>query len=341
MTPLTTKHFVIALAVAALIGAADAFSKTGPEFDTTVGISKTMEDVVLAAPKLEVIPLDDPRVDAEEGEAPDATAEPVDNAEDKATDDDPTPADESDTAPESTATEKTSAEKEDDPLEKPDPPFIVRIVDVSPHGKQFRYTFEYYALEAGEYNLMDYLQPADNAEAIERDPIVVHVGQYLEKLEHPIDPEAGLLPALGGYRPLMVLAALVWFGIAVAILYVGRKPEKKLSVVDAKPLTLADRIRPQVEAAIRGDLSNHEIAELERLLVEVWRKRLGLRDMPIAEAVSTLRKHPEAGPLFLQLERWLYQPGPNADVDVAELLAPYRNMPADAAAAREGELVAV
>jgi hypothetical protein len=41
-----------------------------------------------------------------------------------------------------------------------------------------------------------------------------------------------------------------------------------------------------------------------------------------------LRQHAEAGPLLQSLEDWLHRPEPAADVDIAALLVPYRDMPA-------------
>ena len=41
-------------------------------------------------------------------------------------------------------------------------------------------------------------------------------------------------------------------------------------------------------------------------------------------------RHPEAGPLLQQLESWLHRPGPADRVDVAGLLKPYQDVPAEA-----------
>jgi len=43
-----------------------------------------------------------------------------------------------------------------------------------------------------------------------------------------------------------------------------------------------------------------------------------------------LREHPDAGPLLRGLEDWLHRPEPRESVDVGALLAPYRDLPADA-----------
>ena len=74
------------------------------------------------------------------------------------------------------------------PLDDRDAPFVLRIVETYPHGESHRYTFEYYALEPGSYNLTDYLQPKDAQPAAELPSLLVNV-------------EASL-PPLGSVSPL-------------------------------------------------------------------------------------------------------------------------------------------
>ena len=64
-------------------------------------------------------------------------------------------------------------------------------------------------------------------------------------------------------------------------------------------------------------------------MLAYWRRRLGLAEEKIGRAIIELRGHDEAGPLLRQLELWLHRPGPADDVDVARLLEPYRDTPAD------------
>src|SRR5436305_10487 len=47
------------------------------------------------------------------------------------------------------------------PLEDSQAPFVLRIVNVYPHGTAFRYDFVYYALEPRSYDVTDYLRPKD------------------------------------------------------------------------------------------------------------------------------------------------------------------------------------
>ena len=120
-----------------------------------------------------------------------------------------------------------------------------------------------------------------------------------------------------------------WAAGLVALLTVGRKRGgDDETAAPAAPLTLADRLGPLVERARSGELDTAQQAKLERLLLAHWRDRRDLGAAPVAEAVASLRQDEEAGPLFLQLERWLHRPDSGGDaVDLGELLAPYRGTP--------------
>ncbi|MEO6593187.1 MAG: hypothetical protein ABIP94_00370, partial [Planctomycetota bacterium] len=96
----------------------------------------------------------------------------------------------------------------------------------------------------------------------------------------------------------------------------------------AKP-SLADRLRPLVEAVAAGRADDAGKAELERLLLAFWRARLGLKQAKAQAALAEMRQHAEAGALLRQLEAWLHMPVPPASLDVAALLAPYRSVSAE------------
>jgi hypothetical protein len=208
-------------------------------------------------------------------------------------------------------------------------PVVLRIVNVWPHGTAFRYDLEYYGLEPGTFDLKDYLRRKDRSSAADLPAIPVIVqsvlppGQVLPG-ELPRQPS----PRLGGYRTALIAAGALWVAGLAAILLVGRR-RRKAAAVAAKPLTLADRLRPLVEGAVAGRLPPGRLAELERTLIVYWGRRLNLRERKPAEALAVLRQHPEAGPLLRQLEIWLHQPAGAGKIDVAGLLAPYQNVPAD------------
>jgi hypothetical protein len=207
---------------------------------------------------------------------------------------------------------------------------VVQIEAVYPHGTAFRYDLVYHALEPGEYELRKFLRRKDGTLADDLPPLPVKIKSLLPPGQvRPHQVAFGRLPQLGGYRTLLAVGAILWIAGLVWIVYPrgGRKVAQ-----DAEPerQSLAERLRPLVTRAMRGELSTAELAELERALEGYWRRRLRLEHLPAAEAVSQMRRHPEAGPLVTQVETWLHRPGGDREVDVSAILLPYQNLPADA-----------
>jgi hypothetical protein len=144
----------------------------------------------------------------------------------------------------------------------------------------------------------------------------------------PHPPRAGSAPHVGGYEELLLVAGALWVVGLVWLLWAGRKRREEESL-RARPATLAERLRPLVESALEGKLSRTERARLELGLVAFWRRKLGFEEKKPEEALALLRDHEEAGPLLRSLEDWLHRPAQPEQVDVAALLDPYRDLPAD------------
>jgi len=223
-------------------------------------------------------------------------------------------------------------ELEAKPIEDRRAPIVVRIADVYPHGTAFRYDIVYYALEPGRYDLRDWLRRKDGAPLKDIPALPVLVDPVLPPGQiEPHRPPAGASPWLGGYRWLVLAGGLAWFAGFVAIMLSGRRQRAMAAAAAARPVTLADRLRPLVDAAVAGRLAEGQKAELERLLIGYWRRRLGLEKAEPARVMAVLREHEDAGPLLRRLEDWLHRPpgevpGP---IDVAALLKPYQSIPAD------------
>jgi hypothetical protein len=210
-------------------------------------------------------------------------------------------------------------------------PIVMRITGSFPHGTDYRYDIVYYGLEPGEFDLTDYLKRKDGSTADDLPAILVEVKPVLSPGQiQPNRLQSKPAPFLGGYRMLLLAAAIVWVVGLIALLFAGRRRKSADDGADRPQLTLADRLRPAVENAIAGKLSQSQQAELERLLLAFWRKRLNLEEMKADEAISALRDHEEAGGLLRQLELWLHRRDHNDSVDVAALLKPYQDIPADA-----------
>jgi hypothetical protein len=210
-------------------------------------------------------------------------------------------------------------------------PIVLRITATWPHGTAFRYDLEYTGLEAGDFDLRDFLRRKDASSTSDLPPIPVTIRSVLPAGQvRPHPPAKGEVPWFGGYGTFLVVSGVLWVAGLLALLFVGRRKKEHDVETLARPRTLAERLRPLVERALAGSLSRSERAQLELGLVAYWRRRLGLEEKPPAHVIEMLRDHPEAGPLLRSLEEWLHAPSPPAAVDIPALLAPYRDLPADA-----------
>lgn len=214
-----------------------------------------------------------------------------------------------------------------------DAPLVLRIVATWPHGDALRYDLEFWALEAGEYDLRTLLARADGAVLApdELPPIPVTVGAVLsDKSAQPHVPGAARAERIGGYTKLAIAAGVVWVAGLAWLLWSGRKRRAALQTAPERPRTLAERLAPLVERARGGQLTSSERSQLELSLVAFWRRKLGLESERPELAVAALRSHAQAGPLLVSLERWLHEPAHSESIDIAALLAPYRDLPPDA-----------
>lgn len=203
---------------------------------------------------------------------------------------------------------------------------ILRIENVAPAGTNFAYDFHYIGLESHTYDLADYLLRADGEPAKELSNIVIRVGSILPK-DHDgklVESVRGPFPWLGGYRAALIAAAAAWFAGLVWFAVALRRKVVPPAPPPPAPPTLAERLRPLVEAAAGGKLSAEGQAQLERLLLGYWREKLNLAaDLPMAVALARLKSHTEAGAIVRALEAWLHSPRGATDTEVSELLKPY------------------
>ncbi|MEM1442057.1 MAG: hypothetical protein AAGF67_06915 [Verrucomicrobiota bacterium] len=213
------------------------------------------------------------------------------------------------------------------PLTDPKTALVLRIVNRYPHGDSFRYDFEFYGLEPGPYDLIDYLQPEGEAEPVDLPALLIEVKSTLpEEQILPNALEATSPPKLGGYRMALLIGGILWLLVMAWILFwkKSRNTEEEVSV--EKPLSTADRLQPLLASAMTGTIEDEDRALLERLLLDHWRKKLELDPADPLEGMKAIRDHDEAGILVRRMEDWLHRPDQSfSDDDITELLKPYQN----------------
>ena len=206
-------------------------------------------------------------------------------------------------------------------------PVVVRILQTIGHGPdQHRYELEYYCLDPGEYNLADYLRRVDGSPTDLPEIMVTAKSQLGEGQVVPNALAARPTPRVGGYTTWLIVGGIVWLVGLFAILFVGRGKAARVAA-EARKISLADRLKPLVEQATRGELPREKHAELERMLLTYWRGKLDLNAADASEAIIAMKNHETAGELLRQLEGWLHMPADRRpEVNVAELLEPYRDV---------------
>jgi hypothetical protein len=208
-----------------------------------------------------------------------------------------------------------------------DLPVVVRVVRTIPHGDSFRYEMQFFGMEPGQYNLVDFLVRKDGSTTEGLAPIPIEILSLLPPGQiEPNALEIGWLPRLGGYRVVSTALAVLWLA-ALLWLCFGKRREKLAAADTEKPVTLAQLLYPRLLAAQQSKLHPNQYAELERMLIAYWRRRLGLESESPQAALVKIHAHPESGPLMRQLERWMHNPQRNGDFDLRELLEPYQKIP--------------
>jgi hypothetical protein len=215
-------------------------------------------------------------------------------------------------------------------------PIMLRVIEAWKHGDSYRYDLEFIGLEAGDFDLGDYLERKDGTALGALPAIPVRIRSLLPPGQIIPHDLASNLPAVARYRIWILLAAIGWlFGLIWLVAW--KRRDTQIAAEGVKPQTFAELLEPRLKAASSGDLSPAQLAELERFIVEFWRRRLQRSDLPLNQAIFQLRQHAQAGPLLKQLEQWIHAPRVRSDhapsdtdsPHLAVLLQPYQDFPAD------------
>lgn len=212
------------------------------------------------------------------------------------------------------------------PIEERSQPIILRILETYQHGEGHRYDLEYIGLDPGTHDLADYLQRADGLPVQELPEITVKIESRLPPGQ--VEPNEIIQRSTwfsSVYLAILLVGGVIWLLGLFAILFVGRHRVRR-PTGDEKIVTVADRLKPLIENAVAGEISVSEKAELERVLVAFWRKKLKLAHLPADRLRGKLREHPQASMLLTQIDNWLHRPDPDQNVDIADLLTPYQTL---------------
>jgi hypothetical protein len=216
---------------------------------------------------------------------------------------------------------------------------ILRIEQIERSAGQNRYHFHFIGLEPGAYRIADYLVRPDGSRPDEIGDARLEVRALLPE-EHDGKLNSFVarpFPFIGGYRGALAALAVVWVAGLAGFRIMGRKKVVPTAVEVVRSPTFAERLRPLVEAAARGQLTVEEQATLERLLMGYWRDKLALDEARMADTVVRLKAHGEAGAILRAVERWLHQAGGgDAGAEINSLLEPYRTGRYSYSAASEG-----
>lgn len=221
------------------------------------------------------------------------------------------------------------AELEVIPLAETKPPIVLRIEATWPHGSGFRYDFSFYGLEPGNFDLRSQLRRKDGSslDTVQSIPVIIESILPPGKSE-PAALKHHSLPAIGGYKQWMITLGILWTVGLMGILWCMRQP-KKTNGSNTGPvptLSLGEKLEPLVRAAAAGDASANDKAELERLLLTFWSKKLDLEKLKSSERIQKLKKDPEARPLICALEQWLHSPTSVDDAEIQSMLKPYHSV---------------
>jgi len=209
-----------------------------------------------------------------------------------------------------------------------DAPMVVQVKNAFAHGDSFRYDLRYQGFEPGEHDLSKWLVRKDASSTEDLPAVLVKIRSVLPPgQQRPNDIESAELPSVGGYSFWAKTAVVAWVLGLLGLIFVGRSRKKKTQQ-EAPQVSLADLLKDRLATAAKGEMTSGQYAELERVLFSMWRRRLGLEGITASEAVQKIRENEKAGPLMRQMETWIHSPNRDKNLDLAELLKPYRDIPA-------------
>jgi len=218
-------------------------------------------------------------------------------------------------------------------------PMLVRLTpETEPSrdgaGKSVKYRLNFNGGVAGIFDLREYVEQVDGRAPTDLPPLRVSIVSQLPE-RHGTDlfeSDHQGVRMVGRYRDALIGIGVLWILVPVAVIarrLMKRKSVEAVEIATPAP-TLADQLKPLVEAAVGGGMSVADQGRLELLLIWFWSERLGLQSLSPADAIGRIRADATAGKLLVTIERWLHGRG-GANIskeELAALLEPYRSIAA-------------
>lgn len=197
----------------------------------------------------------------------------------------------------------------------------VRIANATRSGEGTVYDVRYLVNRAGVFDLRDYLAAEDGGR-LSGLPSFKFQGD--PKLSRDLDAriqetERVGIDIGGGYFATLWGLGALWVGWLLLLVFWGRRrAEAVWERVDSEDglAVFLRQCRGELEA---GTLGAAQRAQLEMLLLQHWRRRLGLGGCSMWRSVVEIGRHSEAGALMRLVEAWLH--GPKSAVDGRALAA--------------------
>jgi hypothetical protein len=183
----------------------------------------------------------------------------------------------------------------------------VRIAGMEAIENGFRYDLRYMTFGPGEHDIGQSLVRPDGKHPEPQPEFAVSVAALIpEKYSGELyATPTGRIDLHSSYTFLMTLAWCGWALLLIPLIVYGFPRRQHLTAAQSQA-SIADRLRSLLEQAARTDLTVHEQADLEQLLLAFWSERLNLSAQRLSDAIEQLRHHPQAGPQWTSVERWLH-----------------------------------
>ena len=183
----------------------------------------------------------------------------------------------------------------------------VRIASAEKAKDGYRYDIRYMAFGPGEHDIGKSLAGPDGKRPEPQPAFEVSVAAILpEKYSGELfATKPSAIDLRTNYSLLMSLAWGSWAFLLVPLVYYSRDWRTRDVATKPQP-SLIERLRVLLKQAARTDLTPQQQADLEQLLLAFWSQRLNLSEQRLSETIQQLRVHPQAGPQWSSVERWLH-----------------------------------